>query len=171
MLLLPDYYKNSKVMREILRSARLEIEKLRESVENSALSLFVIKTDRLDEHELDVGITPNANAAFELRRAHVLARLRGIGTATKEMIISIVKAFWDSEIQLSEREFKVALTFVGFNGYPAGFEDIRAAVLEVLPAHLELDFDIHFCRHEELKKFTHAELKAFTHLQIRSLNP
>jgi len=170
MLLLPKYYDNSRVMKEIHQSAFLEIGKAKNEATALQKRLFITKTtDGLELHELDVGLTPDPSADIETRRAAVLARLRGSGTATKEMLKGIISLFYGGEVTIDDAPFVVSVYFEGFNGKPPRYEEMKAALRVVVPAHLLLDVLIRYCTHAQIKPRTHADLRQYTHEKIRNL--
>jgi len=172
MFLLPNYYKNSRVMRELLQSAKLAIEEYLEAEGQTARCFFIMKTPNIAENERDVGIVPDDNIPEELRRQRVLAKLRSTPYATKAKIVEIAQAFYDGDVDVTERnpEYVVDIGFVGFNGEPIKMSLMEQAIKEIIPAHLAINWLISYVTHESLKRYTHGELRQYTHAQIRRLN-
>ena len=172
MLLLPDYYKNSRAIREVLQSAKLAIEACLEAEGQTARCFFIMKTPNIAENERDVGIVPDDNIPDELRRQRVLAKLRSTPYATKAKIVEIAKAFHYGDVDVTEHnpEYIVDIGFVGFNGEPVKLDLMSQAIKEIIPAHIAVNWIISYVTHETLQGYTHGELRQYTHAQIRRLN-
>ena len=89
---LPAYYRKSKVMNMLFRSIESEYKRLRNEVTLTENQFFVILADKnIQNHEQDVGVSPDDTADLETRRGRVLSKLRGTGTVTKTIQLYVVK--------------------------------------------------------------------------------
>ena len=71
-------------MQELMKSIEEEFNLLKESINITENQFFVILSDKnIENHERDVGITPELSADIETRRGRVMSKLRGTGTVTK----------------------------------------------------------------------------------------
>lgn len=100
----------------------------------------VTATWALPEWERLVGITPDAGAALDDRRAAVAAKLCSSGTTTKEMIRALAESLtgYGAVVTEDASAYEFSLSFVGPT---AGFisvdaDLIREAVELIKPAHL-----------------------------------
>jgi hypothetical protein len=157
-------------MREIFGAFDDEIRRLNIRVDTTQDQLFIMSADEgLHLHERDASLSPCGD--IDLRRSRVLSKLRGTGTATKQMIKDVIGSFVGGKILITEYavKFLIDIRFVGYRGVPDNLESIVAAVEEVKPAHLVLTFSFTYATFKELKQYTHRELAEFTHKKIRVL--
>ena len=140
---LPAYYRKSKVMRELMQSLELEMERLRSAVQLTENQFFVLLADKnLSEHEKDVGLSPDLSTDFESRRSRVLSRLRGTGTVTKTMIKNVAASFVNGEIEITEypSQYLFSVAFTSKQGIPYNLTDIQNMIEEIKPAHLAVKY-------------------------------
>lgn len=86
-----------------------------------------------------MGIPVEADKSVEFRRNRVKAKLRGQGTTTVEAIHNIAASFSNGVVEVREipGDYRVEIEFVGQVGLPPNLNDLKSAIAEVLPAHLE----------------------------------
>ena len=140
---LPNYYRKSKVMNELLNSIQAEFERLQNETELTEEQFFVILSERdIKKHEQDVGLAPDSAADIETRRGRVLSKLRGTGTVTKKMMKNVAKSFVNGEIEITEypSEYCFSVTFASRTGIPYNLDDIKKVIEDIKPAHLEVEY-------------------------------
>lgn len=122
--------------------------------------------------ERGLGLATDESKPVEYRRTRVVAKLRGNGTTTVELIKSVAESFSYGEVAVVEHysDYKVEIRFVGTVGLPPNLEDLRAALRDIMPAHLTWDFVIYYRTHGQAGAYTHGQLAAFTHSTIREGN-
>ena len=140
---LPSFILNKDLIK-VLESQQIELDKLNLDLEDLKKQCFVsTATWGLKYWEEFVGINTNANNSIEERRARVLAKLRGTGTTTVEIIKQICKSFIN-DVDVIEYpnnyNFKIHLkTHIGF---PYNLESLYSSVGEVKPAHLAVNYSL-----------------------------
>ena len=98
---MPNYYKKSAVMKEIVDSIEVEFNRLQNVTVLTENQFFVVLSDRdISKHEQDVGLSPDTEADIDTRRGRVLSKLRGTGTVTKAMMKNVAKSFVNGEIEI-----------------------------------------------------------------------
>ncbi len=140
---MPSYYRNSKVMQEIMKSIEDEFQRLKSEIQLSENQFFVVLADKnISEHEKDVGLTPDTNADIDTRRGRVLSRLRGTGTVTKTMMKNVAASFVNGDIEIIEypSEYCFVVKFTSRTGIPYNISDIQAMIEEIKPAHLAVEY-------------------------------
>ena len=139
---LPGYYRNSKVMNDLIHSIENEFERLKSETTLTENQFFVILSDRgIKIHEEDVGLVSDASADIETRRSRVLSKLRGTGTLTKTMMKNVAASFVNGDIEIIEHpsEYCFAVKFTSKTGVPYNIADIQAMIEEIKPAHLAVE--------------------------------
>ena len=142
VLRLPRYYQESPPVAELERVLGLEVDALWDARDDTLAQLWVdTATWGLERWERWCGLPTDPSQPYSQRRQRVLAKLRGQGTTTPEMIASVVASFGFSAEQVSviehpgEYAFEVVLSDLAEQ--PADVSPIQAAVDEIKPAHLE----------------------------------
>lgn len=105
----------------------------------------------------------------EYRRTRVKAKMRGASTTTVALIKNISESFSNGEVEVIEKphEYKFLVKFVGVKGIPPNMDDLKSAIDEAKPAHLNYEFVFTYNTHKDLIKLTHAKMAAYTHTELR----
>ena len=106
------------------------------------ISLFITTTDSFLLHEKDVGLS-EITADNETKRARVIARLQGNNLLTKSELEQLILMYDRTGCTITEdyKNYTVAVKFSGRKGVPYNFEQIKSAVDEVKPAHLQVNYE------------------------------
>ncbi len=115
------------------------------------------------------GITTNLSLPYEQRREVILAKMRGQGTTTVEMIKNVASAFTGIEVEVIEDNphYMFIIRFVGQYGVPRNLQAFREILEEIKPAHLGYELEYRFVIWDELRPYTWDELRAYTWDGIR----
>lgn len=173
MRYLPTYYKNSKVMKNILCANSKEIGRI-ECSQKDLLNQFFIDTATwgLNLWEKEYGIITDLNKSYEERREIIKAKKRGQGTITKKLLKDTAEAFSGGECEILEHpeSYSFTVQFIGIKGIPknlAGFKDMLDTIK---PAHLAYDFKYTYTVWDFLKDksltWGNAKLKTWNDLKI-----
>lgn len=137
---LPWYERNSEVFKEILRVEEIEFDKLNVALKDLEKQ-FIVDTSTwglaIYEKELKLPIRPNKS--LEERRSIIKAKWRGTGKVDAEMIKAIVKAFTNSDVEVTF-DGRINIIFSNEKVIRLNINDIFNAIEEVKPAHLDYDF-------------------------------
>lgn len=140
----PSFYRTSGVMRCINAALEKELERLQAAAESIRTELNIsTAVERISDWEASVGLKPNDNLTIESRRSRVLARLRQIGSATKDRIKSIVESYTRGSVEIIENsaEYTVLIRFTDKIGKPDNMDGIIEQLERIMPAHLEVKFE------------------------------
>ncbi|MBQ7038996.1 MAG: DUF2313 domain-containing protein [Clostridia bacterium] len=140
---MPNYYRKSQVMTELLSSIEKEVNRLNDEVTLTENQFFVLLSDKdIERHEQDVGIPLDMSADIDTRRSRVLSKLRGTGTVTKTMLKNVAASFVNGDIEVVEypSRYCFAVRFTSKEGVPFNIEDIKAMIEEIKPAHLAVEY-------------------------------
>lgn len=110
------------------------------------------------------GITTNFSLSHEQRREIILAKMRGQGTTTVEMIRNAAIAFSGGEVEVIEDNphYRFIVRFVGQYGIPRNMQAFKEMLEELKPAHLGYAFEYRYVIWNELKPYVWNELKPYT---------
>lgn len=140
---LPNYYRKSKVFKQLFDSIETECTRLKNEIKLIENQFFVILADKdIQSHEQDVGLVPDTSADIETRRGRVLSKLRGTGTVTKTMMKNVAASFVNGDIEIIEypSEYCFAIKFTSKTGVPYNLSDIQSMIEEIKPAHLAVEY-------------------------------
>lgn len=150
---LPPYYANSRVIRSILQAQGTELDWLRAAISELLDQAFVTTASwRLDDWETELALTPAPSYTNAERRARIIAKLRGIGTATIFVVKGVAESFDHGQVVVIEDHAAstVNIRFVSETGIPAHLADVQAALRAVVPAHLDLSYEFDYFVWSEL---------------------
>ncbi len=169
-----DFYKDSPEVQTLQQAFTQEGERLLAAREDSVQQLDIrTATWGLNFWENAYGIATDISKEVDFRRSVVLSKIRGQGTATKQMIENLAASFSNGQVEIIEYPSQgyFDVVFVGTVGVPPNMDDLSKSINEVKPAHLEFEYIYIYVMHEELKTFRHLDLGAYTHEQIRNGGP
>lgn len=168
---LPHYYRKSKVVKDIYAAIQKLLDKVAADISAEDLRLFIATTDSFPLHEKDVGLT-EINADNETKRARVIARLQGNNILTKAELEQLVNVYDKTGCTITEDfpNYTINILFSGRKGVPYNFNEIKAAVEEVKPAHIQVNYEYQNNTWNDAKQKlgTWGNAKAFTWGGIRT---
>lgn len=170
MDLLPEYYRGNKTMEELQDILTAEINKLTDDLNETIDQCFVgTATKLLSRYEKIYGLQVDVSKSDAFRRERLVAKVRGIGTVTKQMLIDVASSYSNGEVEVIEypSEYRFVVKFVGTLGIPANMADLTLTINEIKPAHLAFEYEYVYRTHAELSNYTHEQLSAYTHQQLR----
>lgn len=140
---LPSYYRKSQVVKDLYNAIQSALEKFEGDMDTKASNLFVLTASDLSLHEKDVGLTSDPSIHEETRRAQVLARLQGHKLLTISELKSLINLYDKTGCSINEdfENYTVTIVFDGRKGQPYNFEQLKAAIDEVKPAHLNFEYE------------------------------
>ena len=162
---LPFFYSNSSEVSVIQISLNNENSKLQNAVKDLLNQLFVNSaTWGLDYWENLLDLYTNRSEPIENRRARIKTRLRGQGTATKDVIKNVCMSFTNGEVEVIEDSlnYSITLKFVGTGGIPTNLDYLLKSIKTTIPAHLAIQFSFTYILLRELETFTLNRLEQTT---------
>jgi len=92
--------------------------------------------------EKEYGIPSNPTLNDKFRREIIIAKIRGTGTTTKELIKQVAQAYSGGEVEVTEipEEYKFIVKFVSIKGIPPNMDGLTNTINEIKPAHLNFEF-------------------------------
>ncbi len=140
--MLPGYYRKSQVVKDLYAVITAALERLSADISELERDMFIATTADFSRHETDVGLAP-ISADTETKRARVISRLQGTKLLTLAELERIVTDFDKTGCTIKEdyANYTVTIIFSGRKGQPYNFEQIRAAIDELKPAHIKIDYE------------------------------
>ncbi|WP_251447048.1 putative phage tail protein [Vermiculatibacterium agrestimuris] len=162
--------RKSPEIQAIQEGLQVGIDDLWDAVESARKQLNVeTATWGLSIWEEALGISVEAEKAMDFRRSRIRAKLRGQGTTTVEALCNVAASFSNGEVAVTEHpaEYRVEIKFVGALGLPPNLDDLKAAIAEILPAHLAVGYVSTLKIWNDVKDMTWAEAAGQTWEQLR----
>jgi len=174
MACLPDYYRNSRVMGNVLDVTATELGKLKYALYDILRQFFVdTATWGLDSWEQELGIKTEISKSYLNRRSVIKAKLRGYGTATVEMIQSVSAAYSGGQVEVMEYpgEYRFVIKFVRTRGIPSNMQDLTKTIDQIKPAHLSFSYAYTYLVWQEAQTYTWVAAGIKTWEDLRNSPP
>lgn len=154
--LLPDIYADNMTMKELQDILSENINTLTDNLGETIDECFVNTASALlSRYERIYGIQVDVNKTVEFRRERIRAKIRGIGTVTKQMLIDVASSYSNGEVEIIEdpanNSFKIK--FIGTKGLPANMADLILTIEEIKPAHLTYAFEYTYLTWNEFDNY------------------
>ncbi|MFD2671027.1 YmfQ family protein [Marinicrinis sediminis] len=152
--MLPPYYRDSRIVMNLIASEGTELEGIYEEIQDVLRQFFMdTATWGLHRWEQLCGIVTDESKSLEQRRAVLKSKLRGIGTVTVELIKNVAEAYLNGEVSVQEKptDYQIEVTFIGKRGIPTNLDDIKQAIVDIIPAHLQTLFKYTYLPWRELE--------------------
>lgn len=123
----------------------------------------------LARYEKIYGITVDVTKSDAFRREILRAKIAGVGTVTKQMLIDTAASYSNGTVEVIEHPetYSFVVKFTGTLGIPPNMAGLTNTINEIKPAHLAFSFEYTYRTHGMLTGYTHALLAAYTHETIR----
>ncbi|MCD3234261.1 YmfQ family protein [Clostridium botulinum D/C] len=122
-----------------------EFSKLNFNIEDLKKQFFInTATWGLTLWEEFLGIDTDTNKSIGERRSRILAKIRGAGTTTKQLIKEISQSYADNVDVIentSNYSFKINLENTN-KGFPYNLDSLYSTIQEIKPAHLNVDYGL-----------------------------
>lgn len=168
-LYLPKLYNEFEDISKMMQVEANEVTRLLARINSVIDQPFVnTATYTLDRWEKELGIETIPQRSLDSRRHFIIAKLRGVGTVTKDLLNDIVNAFYYSEVTEIPSELKAKIKLLGKRGIPKNLEDIEVAVTDVIPAHVDHEYEYTWLTWEEVEQasLTWEEAETYTYDQL-----
>lgn len=171
----PVYYETSRVFKAVLQAIGPELDTIRPGVVEVLDQFFVpTATWGLDTWEKDLGLSSYTGKPDDQRRSRIISKMRGFGTVNVKLIKSIAEAYSNSTCDITKHPDidSVTIKFVDTLGIPPNLDDLKAAINEVLPAHIVVTYEFTYTVWSQVKKLTWEAVKTSTwgELKTRVIN-
>jgi uncharacterized protein YmfQ (DUF2313 family) len=140
---LPTYYEKSRVMRVDMNAKGVELDYFTQALNEVLDQFFVSKATwgiKIWENELN--LTIDTSKPIEQRRSVVESKLRGAGKFSGQLVKNVAEAYDGGTVDVSFRPAEYAFTvrFIDTLGIPPNLDDLKAAIEEIKPAHMTVDY-------------------------------
>lgn len=143
----PAFLAGSAEFRDIQEALEPELLELW-AARDSALAQLCVETASwgLRYWERTLGLPAEAGKDLEARRSRVRSRLMGADVSTVSLVESIAEIWSGQRAEVTEHanEFCFEIRFMELSGVLPNIRDINASIRELIPAHLQWEYDLCF---------------------------
>ncbi|WP_088832646.1 putative phage tail protein [Paenibacillus tyrfis] len=162
---LSGLFENSDITRELLQSEGVEFDNLYRLIEETLSQNFVdTATWALERWENELAIPVDRNKPISERRSVVKSKIRGSGPATIELLKTVAQSYERGAIDVIDTvgEYSFEIRFIDTLGVPPNLHDMKAAIEEVKPAHLDVRYAFRYLTVAEVEGMTLQQLENTT---------
>jgi len=150
----PDYLKEAQSYKVILEAEGPELDAIETNLAD-VLKQFYVETateEGLSRWEEFVGLSSYAGKPLDQRRSRIISKLRGMGTVTVSLIKNVAESYTYGTVEVTERPelYSFTVTFSDKHGIPPNYTDLQAAIEEIKPAHLAVNYVLRYLIWDEL---------------------
>lgn len=170
--LVPPFIAELTEMYELYTAQGYEVGQLRHAMEDVICQCFIMTaTWGLERWEQVFGIAANPSLPDEQRREVLVAKMRGQGTTTVQMVKDVAAAFSGGDVDVVEdnRHHLFTVRFTSTRGIPQNMQGFIAMLEEIKPAHLAYKFEYWLTVWDELKPYTWNRLGVMSWDGIKTL--
>lgn len=149
----PPIYETSRVMRSYLQATGSEFDLVNQAI-NEVLNQFYVRTAtwNLDKWEVELNLPPDPSLTDSERQDRIVSKLRGFGTCKISIIKSVAESYDKGTINVGEdfANYTIIVYFVDTTGVPSNVDDLKKALRDIVPAHLEIIYKYNYFIWDEL---------------------
>lgn len=168
----PPFLAEIRELAEIYRTEGYEVGRLQYDLRDLLDQCFIgTATWGLTRWENVYGVVTNMSLSYEQRREILMAKIRGQGTTTRQMIEDTAATFSGGEVKVIEDNpnHLFIVQFIGIKGIPRNMQAFISMLEDIKPAHLTYRFEYRYTVWRELKPYTWSRLGAMTWDDTRTL--
>ena len=149
----PLFLRESQIYQAIINPQGIELDLLSENTQDVLRQFFVeTATWGLVFWESELGIKTITGKTYDERRSNIIAKIRGIGNITIALIKSVAESYAYGTVSVTKAPNvqSFAVKFISDRGIPSNLDDIKAAIEDIKPAHLEVNYEFIYLTWDEL---------------------
>lgn len=155
MSYLPDYYEEIQEFVEIMQTEDIEFDKLNAALVDTFRQFHPeTATWGIKFWEKDLKIISMPSKPIEQRRSVVISKMRGSGKVSASMIKNVAESYDGGEVEVSvfPSDYSFRIEFVSTMGIPPNINDLKAAIEEIKPAHLAIEYKFRYFTYSDLRE-------------------
>lgn len=151
---LPAYYEKSRVIQVDMNAKGVELDYFTQAL-NEVLNQFFVSTATwgIEIWEKELDLTVDTSKPIEQRRSVVESKLRGAGKFSGQLVKNVAEVYDGGTVDVSFRPAEYAFTvrFIDTLGIPPNIDDLKAAIEEIKPAHMVVDYKYRYLLIREIQ--------------------
>ncbi|MEG1036620.1 MAG: putative phage tail protein [Anaerovoracaceae bacterium] len=152
---------NDKLVIGILNAAEINLEDLQKEISKIYQDLFFdsCSLDRLKVYEKEAGIIPADLKLIDNRRAALMAKWRSDGKISNELLQAVADSWSKGKVVIDFIDGKIQVTYTDIFGVPDDKAGVEAALDEIKPAHIPIEFILKYLMLSDVEHMTLEELE------------
>lgn len=149
-------YRDSELFRNLMQiSAGVVVDEKTEFDDVRAQFDIETATWSLPDWENEYGIQIDNNKPADQRKSVVKSKMRSTGATRIPLIKRVAESFMYGEVDVKQDipNYTVIIKFIGKYGIPPNIADIKLALREIVPAHLEIQYVFTYITWNELDSY------------------
>lgn len=170
MNLLPPIYEDNTTMQELQSILSTKITSIISDTGATIDECFIETASKLlSRYEKIYGVTVDVSKSDTLRREILKAKIRGVGTVTKQLLIDTAASYSNGTVEVIEdpANYKFIVKFTGTIGIPPNMDGLTNTINEIKPAHLAFEYEYIYNTWADLSALTWGALSSKTWDQVR----
>lgn len=167
----PQFLREARSYKAIIDAQGAELDVINTNLQD-VLSQFYVETATwgLALWENMLNIRTITNKPIEERRSNIIAKLRGVGTVNVALIKNLAESYVYGTVNVLEDNANYTFTvkFVDVLGIPTNLDDVKAAIEEIKPAHLNVEYEFTYTTWGEVRSITWGQVKISTWDELKT---
>ncbi len=168
----PDFLVEAQSYRVILEAEGPELDTIETNLADVLKQMYVetATEEGLTRWEQFVGLSSYTGKPLDQRRSRVISKLRGMGTVTVAMMQNVAESYVYGHVAVTEHPEVCSFTikFVDPYGIPPNLADVQAAIEEIKPAHLGVEYEFTYTTWGEVRALTWGQVKTGTWGELKT---
>lgn len=159
MALLPPPYEDNVTMTELQSILSADVAEMIANIGAAIDECFAgTASGLLSRYESIYGIPTNVSLSDAFRREIIRAKLRGVGTVTRQLMIDTAASYSNGTVEVTEypAESRFVVKFTGALGIPANIDGLTNTINEIKPAHLAFSYEYTYTTWAQLEGYNHT---------------
>lgn len=159
MDLLPPIYDKNTTMQKL---QEIMTDKVNSMISNTGVTVdecFIKTTSALlSRYEKIYGITVDVTKSDDFRREILRAKIAGVGTVTKQMLIDTATSYSNGTVEVIEHPetYSFVVKFTGTLGIPPNMAGLTNTINEIKPAHLAFSYIYTYVTWDMVESYNHT---------------
>lgn len=162
---LPKYYDGVLEMEQLINAEGPEMDLMASRIEELLNQAYPESaTWAISRYESDLQIVAEAGKPIEQRRSVVISKMRGQGKVSGSLLKSVAQAYERGAIDVNVRtdDYMIVIKFIDTYGLPPNIDDLKAAIEEIKPAHLSVEYSLRYLTIAEVESMSIEQIEMTT---------
>lgn len=158
----PDYYQGALSFEAIQEAKAQELDDVEAKIKDLQLQLNpATATWGLKYYERELGIPEDRRRSLADRRSNIISRKRGFGNFSADLVKSVARSYTNGEVEVKVTPvtFDIEIKFVSATGVPPNLDDFKAAIDNIIHAHMDVTYRYRYLTIDEVQALTIAQLE------------
>ncbi|WP_110942905.1 putative phage tail protein [Inediibacterium massiliense] len=165
---LPFYEQKSEIFHELMKVQGKELDQITLDLKDLERQLFIeTATWTLDIYEKELGIQTDRDKTYEDRRSTIKSKWRGTGKVDRNLIKLVADAYTNGDVEVTF-DGRINIIFTSVYGVPPNIEDLKNAIEEIKPAHLEILYEFLYITWLQMRQTTWGKVKKMNWKEVRT---